>query len=220
MGQEQLNWVRGNLMLRSGVKFRNDQDATARLRNEAGTYYYPSVESFASDELAFSAFGLNGQLNPMDQHNCDQRGKAWRDTTGQLHGLGYLPCYSYYSQTMGPSNWWLSTNDWAGYSTGQWQPNKRTALTLAMRWELEQLPPPIFAIDNPDLPLTRRLPGLGSQWGPRAGFAWGAGRKSLAGGAAGLWNVLHAHAKLRCGGGADANGFAEGRPEFLHAPDG
>jgi len=171
--QEQLNWVHGNLMWKSGVELRHDGDATSRLRNQTGTYYYSSVEDFASDALAFSAFGLNGQLNPMDQHNCDQRGKAWRDTTGALHGLGYLPCYSYYSQTMGPSDWWLSTNDWAGYSTGQWQPNKRTALTLAMRWELDQLPPPIRVLDNPDLPLTERLPELGSQWGPRAGVAWG-----------------------------------------------
>ena len=61
----------------------------------------------------------------MDQHNCDQTGKVWRDSTGTLHGLGYLPCYSYYSQTMGPTNWWLSTNDWAGYVTAQWQPKKQ-----------------------------------------------------------------------------------------------
>ena len=47
--------------------------------------------------------------------------------------------------------------------------------TLAMRWELEQLPPPIGKLDNPDLPLTARLPTLGNQWGPRAGFAWGTG---------------------------------------------
>jgi hypothetical protein len=47
--------------------------------------------------------------------------------------------------------------------------------TLAARWELEQLPSPIRRLDNPDLPLTQHLPALGSQWGPRAGFAWGSG---------------------------------------------
>ena len=173
--QEQLNWVRGQLMVKSGFEISHNRDATSRLRNQTGTYYYSSVEDFASDDLAFSAFGLNGQLNPMDQHNCDQTGKAWRDTSGVLHGLGYLPCYTYYSQTMGPSEWWLSTNDWAGYVTSQWQPTRRIALTLAMRWELEQLPTPIAKLDNPDLPLTQHLPGLGSQWGPRAAFAWGTG---------------------------------------------
>lgn len=175
MAQEQVKWVRGNLLLNSGFELSHNTDATSRLRNQTGTYYYSSVEDFASDALAFSSFGLNGQLNPMNQHNCDQRGRAWRDKSGVLHGLGYLPCYSYYSQTMGPSDWWLSTNDWSGYLTSQWQPTKRTALTLAMRWESEQLPPPIAALDNPDLPMTERLPSLGNQWGPRAGFAFGAG---------------------------------------------
>jgi hypothetical protein len=111
----------------------------------------------------------------MDQHNCDQTGRAWRDTSGVLHGLGYLPCYSYYSQTMGPANWWLSTNDWSGYVTSQWQPGKRTAFTLAMRWELEQIPPAIPMLQNPELPLTQHLPALGNQWGPRAAFALGTG---------------------------------------------
>jgi hypothetical protein len=173
--QEQLNWVHGSLMLKSGIELRHDNDATSELRNQTGTYHYSSIASFASDALAFSTFGLNGQLNPMDQHNCDQRGQAWRDTAGVLHGLGFLPCYSYYSQTMGPSEWWLSTNDWAAFSTGQWQPTKSMAFTFAMRWELEELPAPIRALDNPDLPLTQQMPALGNQWAPRAGLAWGTG---------------------------------------------
>jgi hypothetical protein len=120
---EQLSWVRGGgLLIKTGFDFRHNKDATGFLRNQAGTYDYASVENFASDALAFAAFGLNGQLNPMNQHNCDQTGKVWRDAAGTLHGLGYLPCYSWYSQTMGPTNWWLSTNDWAGYVTSQWQP--------------------------------------------------------------------------------------------------
>jgi hypothetical protein len=173
--QEQLDWVRGNLLLRAGFSLDHNKDATSRLRNQTGTYYYSSVENFASDALAFAAFGLGGQLDPMDQHNCDQTGRAWRDAAGVLHGLGYLPCYSYYSQTMGPSDWWLSTNDFSGYMTSQWQPAKLIALSLAMRWEQEQLPPPLAALANLDLPLTHQLPGLGNEWEPRAGLALGSG---------------------------------------------
>ena len=173
--QQQLNWVHGPFMVKSGLEISHNRDATSQLRNQTGTYYYSSVENFASDVLAFSSFGLSGQLNPMDQHNCDQTGKAWRDSSGQLHGLGYLPCYTYYSQTMGPSDWWLGTNDWAGYATSQWQAAKRIALTVAMRWELEQLPPAIAMLQNPDLLLTEHLPALGGQWGPRAALAWGTG---------------------------------------------
>jgi hypothetical protein len=180
--QEQLNWVRGNVLLRAGLALDHDKDATSTLRNRTGTYYYSSVENFASDALAFAAFGLNGQLDPMDQHNCDQTGRAWRDSTGTLHGLGYLPCYSYYSQTIGPSDWWLSTNTWSGYLTSQWQPVNQIVVSLAMRWEREQLPPPLAALENPDLPLTRQIPALGNEWGPRAGLAIGSGKH--------LWPVL------------------------------
>ena len=173
--QEQLNWVRSAFLVKAGFDISHNRDATGRLRNQTGTYHYSSVENFASDSLAFNAFGVNGQLDPMDQHNCDQTGRVWRDTTGTLHGLGFLPCYSYYSQTMGPSDWWLSTNDWAGYVTTQWQPKKQLALSVAMRWEREQLPSALAALQNPDLPLTQRLPSLGNQWAPRASVAWGLG---------------------------------------------
>jgi hypothetical protein len=174
--QEQLSWVRGGgLLIKTGFDFRHNKDATGFLRHQAGTYDHASVENFASDVLAFAAFGLNGQLNPMNQHNCDQTGKVWRDAAGTLHGLGYLPCYSWYSQTMGPTNWWLSTNDWAGYVTSQWQSKKTIVASLAVRWELEQSPPPMALLSNPDLPLTEKMPSLGGQWGPRASIAWGAG---------------------------------------------
>jgi hypothetical protein len=172
--QHDLSWVRtGGLLLRGGFDVRHNDDATGLLRNQGGTYHYTSVENFASDALAFAAFGLAGQLNPMDQHNCDQTGKVWRDSTGTLHGLGYLPCYAWYTQTMGPSNWWLSSNDWAGFVASQWRPQKLLVASLGMRWELEQAPPAMPLLRSPDLPLTQKMPSLGSEWGPRASLAWG-----------------------------------------------
>jgi hypothetical protein len=173
--QEQVDWVRNKWLVKAGFNLRHNADATSLLRNQTGTYYYSSVENFASDALAFATFGLNGQLNPMDQHNCDQTGKVWRDSAGVLHGLGYLPCYSYYTQTMGPTDWWLSTNDWTGYITAQWQPAKRLALSAALRWQREQTPPPLAALHNPDLPMTEKLPSLGNDWAPRVSLAWGTG---------------------------------------------
>ncbi len=177
--QEQLSWARGALLLKAGFQLSHNTDATTLLRNQSGTYDYYSLDNFISDALAFKTFGVSGQLNPMNQHNCDQTGRVWRDSAGDLRGLGYLPCYTYYSQTMGPSNWWLSTNDWASYATAQWQPKKNLALTWAVRWERQQMPPPIARLKNPDLPLTEKVPSMGNQWGPRVGLAWGMEKSHL-----------------------------------------
>jgi hypothetical protein len=181
-GQESLDYVHGGLLLKAGFSLQHNRDATSVLRNQTGTYHYSTLENFASDALTFAAFGLSGALNPVNQHNCDQTGKVWRDSSGQLRGLGNLPCYSSYSQTMGPNAWQLSTNDWAGFATTQWQSGHLFVLSLGMRWEREQLPPPIPALVNPQLPLTARLPALGNNWGPRASLALG--------GSEGHWPVL------------------------------
>jgi hypothetical protein len=171
--QESMDWLRGNLLVKAGFDLSHNSDATSLLRNQTGTYTYSNVENFASDALAFGAFGVTGELNPNNQHNCDETGKVWRDATGTLRGLGYLPCYSYYSQVMGPTDWHLSTNDWAGFVTTQWQPKKLFVLSAGLRWEREQLPPPIAALANPELPLTEKLPSLGNNWGPRVSVALG-----------------------------------------------
>jgi len=171
--QETVEWVRGNLQVKGGFALSHNADATSLLRNQTGTYSYSSVENFASDALVFAKYGLAGELNLDDQHNCDETEKVWRDSGGNLRGLGALPCYSYYSQTLGPTNWNLSTNDWAGFSTVQWQPRKLLVVSGGLRWEREQLPPPIAALNNPELPLTEKLPGLGNDWGPRISLALG-----------------------------------------------
>jgi hypothetical protein len=174
-GQEMVDWVHNGVLVRAGFEVGHNADSTSLLRNQTGTYHYASVNDFASDALAFGAFGLAGIENPSDPHNCDERGKAWRDSAGVLHGLGYLPCYSYYTQTMGPANWYLSTNDWAGYGTAQWQPLKRMTLSAGWRWEHEQMPPSIAKLVNPELPLAEKMPELGNNWGPRVSMAVGGG---------------------------------------------
>ena len=181
-GQESLDWVRGSVLVKAGFDLMHNSDATNLLRNETGTYSYASVENFASDALVYGAFGSLGVLDPDNQHNCDQTGKVWRDTKGGLRGLGSLPCYSYFSQVVGPANWHLSTNDWAGFATAQWQAKKLMVFSAGLRWELEQMPPPIAALANPELPLAGRMPGLGSDWGPRISMALGS--------AEGHWPVL------------------------------
>jgi hypothetical protein len=160
---QMFDWVRSSLLVRSGFELDHDVDHTSLLRNGSGTYSYSTVEDFIADALAYQSFGLAGALNYQNPHNCNPAG----------NGLGALPCYSYYSQTMGPSGWHLSTNDWSAFVTAQWQPRRFLVLSTGLRWEREQMPPAIAALSNPELPLTQRLPGLGNALGPRIALALG-----------------------------------------------
>ena len=171
-GRESVDWVRGKLLVKAGFEVSRNSDATSLLRNQTGTYTYANVVNFTSDVWALeNGFG---ELNPNGpQHNCDETGEVWHDSGGNLRGVGNLPCYSYYSQTLGPSGWSLSTSDWAGYATAQWQASKLLVVSAGLRWEREQLPPPLAALSNPELPLTEKLPSLGNNWGPRVALAYG-----------------------------------------------
>jgi len=171
--QQSTDWAHGNLLLRAGLQFDHTRDATTLLRNQTGTYHYANVENFATDALVFDLFGIAGSLNKLDQHNCDQTGRVWRDSGGNLRGLGYLPCYSSYTQTMGPVGWYASTNNFALYASAQWQPAKFAVLAAGLRWEREQLPAAIAAVSNPALPSTEQTPALGNSWGPRVSLALG-----------------------------------------------
>jgi hypothetical protein len=175
--QESLDWIHGKLLVKAGFSADHNADETSLLRNQTGTYTYSSVVNFATDALVFAAFGPSDALDPKNPHNCDETGKVWRDSGGGLRGLGNLPCYTSYSQTMGPPDWRLSTNDWAGYATAQWEANKLLVFSGGLRWEREQLPPAMAALNNPNLPQTQKLPNLGNNWGPRVSLAVGDGKK-------------------------------------------
>jgi len=164
--QEMIDWIHQRLLVKAGFEFDHNADATSLLRNQTGTYNYSNVASFISDALAFEKFGLADALDATNPHNCGAT-----DTK-----FGSQPCYAYYSQTLGPTNWHLSTNDWAGFAIAQLQLNKLAVLSAGLRWELEQMPPPVAAVANPELPLTEKLPPLGSDWGPRVSLAIGKAR--------------------------------------------
>jgi hypothetical protein len=177
--QQSFDWIRGSLLVRAGASYSLNSDHTTLLRNQTGTYHYSSVANFISDALVFGTYGLSNALDKFNQHNCDQAGGPWRDSSGVLRGLGYLPCYSYYSQMMGPNSWGLSTDDWAGFATAQWQPGKLIVLSAGLRWDMEVLPPPLASLVNPDLPLAGRMPSLGNSWGPRLSMAVGNAERHL-----------------------------------------
>ena len=69
-GQEMVDWVHNNLLVKAGFELDHNSDATSLLRNQTGTYYYSNVASFISDALAFQKFGLADALDPSNPHNC------------------------------------------------------------------------------------------------------------------------------------------------------
>ena len=163
-GQESVDWVHGALLVKAGFELDHNVDTTTLLRNQTGTYHYSKVEDFISDALVFERFGVSNLLNYQNPHNCSPSGSSL---------FGAIPCYSYFSQVIGPNYWQVKTNDWAGYTSAQWQLNKFAVFSAGLRWQREQLPPPIKLVDNPALPLTERLPNLGNEWGPRMSLALG-----------------------------------------------
>jgi len=170
--QDTLSWVHGAHLVKIGASFDHISDSVGTLVNQTGTYSYPNVLNFISDAASFLQYGFNGVGNPTaPDHNCDTTGRV-HSTGGNLAGLGDLPCYSWYSQRIGPSNWKLSTNQLAAFATEQFQPSRKLTLSAGLRVEAEQLPPPIASVDNPALPATEKLPPTILNWGPRFGLAF------------------------------------------------
>lgn len=176
--QESLDWVRGALLVNAGAQMDYAEDRTTVLRNLSGTYHYANVANFVTDALAFTNYGIGGALDANNPHTCDQTSKVWRDSSGTLRGLGSYPCYSYYTQTMGPSGRHVGTNEWGGYAMAQWQPKKNIVLSAGLRWERTVLPPAMAALTNSDLPLAGLTPHLGNNWGPRVSLALGSSRRA------------------------------------------
>jgi hypothetical protein len=188
MLQDTISWARGPHLVRTGGSFDHVADTVGTLLNQTGTYSYADVLNFVSDAASFSKYGVSGVNDPTGAyHNCDAAGRIYTKKPGLLGGLGSLPCYAWYSQRIGPSDWKVSTNDLAAFATEQWQPWHNLTLSAGVRVEAEQLPSPLASVENPDLPTTQKLPPTTLNWGPRVGLAWTPNRTTVLRLGAGLY---------------------------------
>jgi hypothetical protein len=188
VAQDTVSWVRGAHLVKAGVSFDHISDYVGALVNQTGTYSYANLLNFITDTASFLKYGLTGVDNPYaTQHNCDATGRVYTIAGDGIGGLGYLPCYAWYSQRIGPSNWRLSTNDLATFVTEQWQPLHNLTLSAGIRMEAEQLPPPIAATENPELPATEKLPPMTLNWSPRFGLAYSPWKSTVVRLGAGLY---------------------------------
>ena len=155
------SWIHGRHALRFGYDYNHVADAIEGLNGENGAYSYASLLDFVSDVLA--------------PDSCSGGGT----------GAGRSPCYSSYRQTLGYTNWYFQTADYAAFAAEEWKPARWLTLTAGMRYEYQRLPNTNAALVNQEIPETARLPHDRDNFAPRAAFAWnlfGLGRTVLRGG--------------------------------------
>ena len=148
-------------MIKLGYDFNHVLDGIDSIYNGNGSYDYSSLLDFASDALAPS--------------RCDANGSA----------VGTSPCYSYYTQQLGPQAFSFDTNDYAVFVSDEWKVKRRLTLSYGIRYEYEQLPPQNKLLPNPDLPQSNFVPRDRNNYGPRVGAAYdltGHGNTVLRGG--------------------------------------
>lgn len=143
-----LSYVRGRHIYKAGYDFNHVLDGINSIYDGNGTYSYSSLLNFASDALAPS--------------RCD----------AAASGLGNSPCFSYYTQLLGPQVFSFDTNDYAAFVSDAWKLGHRMTLSYGIRYEYEQLPPQNKLLANPALPQTRSLPQDRNNYGPRVGIAY------------------------------------------------
>jgi hypothetical protein len=142
------SYVRGSHIYKLGYDFNHVLDGINSIYDGNGTYSYSSLLNFASDALAPS--------------RCDAAGS----------GLGNSPCFSYYTQLLGPQAFSFDTNDYAAFVSDAWKLGHRMTLSYGVRYEYEQLPPQNRLLPNAAIPQTRSLPQDRNNYGPRVGVAY------------------------------------------------
>ncbi len=155
---DSLTNVRGRHTLKFGYSVDFVNDYSDALYNGNGTYVYSNVMDFATDYLS--------------PNHCNNAST----------GAGVLPCYSYYTQSFGPTTFQFQSADYAGFVSDEWKARPGLTLSLGLRYEYEQLPNTNASLVNAELPQTAALPHDKNNFGPRVGLAWnvaGAGHTVL-----------------------------------------
>ncbi len=146
-----LTYVRGRHTWKTGYSVNFVNDYSDALYNANGTFVYADVMDFATDYLA--------------PDNCDNSST----------GVGVLPCYSYYTQSFGPTTFQFQSADYAGFFSDEWKATHALTVSLGLRYEYEQLPNTNAALRNQDIAQTSSLPHDKNNFGPRGGLAWDIG---------------------------------------------
>jgi hypothetical protein len=142
------SWIHGHHALRIGYDYNHVGDDLEGMNGENGAYSYATLLDFISDMLS--------------PNSCD----------GSTTSVGPYPCYTRYRQTLGDSNWWFDTADYAAFAADEWKPGRNVTLTLGLRWDEERLPNTNPALVNTAIAETVKLPHNRDDFGPRGAFGW------------------------------------------------
>ncbi len=143
-----VTWVHGKHFVKAGYDFNHVNEEVDSLYNVTGTYVYDSLVNFVSDYLSPNRCGEGGSSS------------------------GFLPCYSYFRQQLGPQAYDFGTNDYAAFVSDEWKVRPGLTLSYGMRYEFQQLPHTNALLANPQLPQTANSPQDTNNFGPRLGVTW------------------------------------------------
>lgn len=143
---DSVSWVAGNHTIKFGVDWDRNADLLDNIYAGVGKYNYTAFGNFLADYY-HAVQGL-----------------------GPPFPVYYVDTYAGYSQTFGPSGFFLTTNDFAGFVNDEWRVHPRLTVTAGVRYEYERVPRPFYI--NPQLPQTANYPDDRNNVGPRAGIAW------------------------------------------------
>jgi hypothetical protein len=136
-------FVRGAHTWRAGVDVLHTADAVDNLNAAAGSFAYDNIQNFLIDYAS---------QNSGHSENCG--------------GL----CYSTFEQGFGQPGLSFSGNQYAAYAQDDWKFSPALTVTLGLRYDHQQLPPP--QLPNAALAATQQFPSDRAGFAPRLGFAW------------------------------------------------
>ena len=139
-----VNWIHGRHNFKFGGDYIHTNDIVNNLFSGFGVYSYSSLANYFTD------FYLSQDPNPA---------KPAKNYSSFVQGFG-IPGLEF------------RTSDFGFFGEDNFKATRNLTLTVGLRYEFEQLPPPVASLVVPSLPQTGVFPNNNTNFGPRVGFAY------------------------------------------------